>query len=420
MSPSAQLLHTAFARLAGDPNGLLYFSEFFRAGFHAWPDRMRRRFPQLAPWAGLADLKLQLRNLIGANEADDVLLAGRSRALLHQTLSSMMLHCERVLTVDLLWPPYRKLLELACRSARKDLIVVRLVDSAFRHCASTDQLAARICEAYVSHKCDGLMLPVIDHRGVQLPIAKLVKTLQSYGPVRFVIADAAQALGHLPLNFSEGSCDVLIAGCHKWLGGYHPLGVAVTSSSGPSSIAALRSSQRRGRPVNDDPLHRFVYESEGRIRIRHGETAALIPLLTACGALVDTMTHGLEHRLAVRESNRRWLSHALGEIGWHLLRPAIGPANGMLIARPPARCRSTLNHSQIQDAFAAYGVALTVYRQGLVRFSLPSITLFGHERVRLLTACHEISGRAVAIQVKKIGHDEDLLCLLPFLGSTDA
>ena len=69
-------------------------------------------------------------------------------------------------------------------------------------------------------------LSAVTFQGVQLPVRQLVRTLGDRERPRFVVVDGAQALNHIPLGLGEEYCDLLLAGCHKWLRAYQTLGLA--------------------------------------------------------------------------------------------------------------------------------------------------------------------------------------------------
>ena len=363
MSLSAQQLQINFARLAGDPHGLLYFSEFLSQGGRACPEDWRTRFPGLDAWRGAVGFSASVRRLVGASLDDEVLFASRSATLMQLAAEQVAGFCRRVLTVDLLWPPYRRIMAKACRQACVSLVVTPLRASALFADATTDELAAAVCRAYREQGCDGLVLPLIDHRGITVPVAEIATRLRSIGcQPKQVIVDASQTLGHVPIDVTTLGCDWLIGGAHKWIGGYHPLGIGV-------GVAAPRTSVDVRSLVSSDPLLRLIQESAGRTTARHGETAAILPLLTAAGAIDDIERQPVEHRLAVRLANRHRLAHALEEVDWRPLRLRT-EHHGILVARPATEWLGNPN-ANLRDTFAGLGIAATSYANGLVRFSLP-------------------------------------------------
>lgn len=375
MSPSAQQLQIAFARFASDPQGLLYFREFLSHGSEGGPCSRRIKLLGLDAWRGLGGLTRSIRVLTGAPSGSEVLFASRSATLMRLAAQRLVSACQRVLTVDLLWPPYRRILNEACRQARVTTVVCPVRTASLLNEDSCDQLAARVCEAVVHHECDGLVLPLIDHRGVTLPVEAITRCLRDHGQVpRYVVVDGSQALGHVPINLQTLGCDFLVGGAHKWVGGYHPLGIGVTAE--PSRLG-------NARLIEIDPLLRLTQEATGTVSTRHGETAAILPLLTAAGAIADFDGTPIEQRLTIRQANRKRLSGLLEMAGWRLVRPLAEP-HGILLARPPKTGRQLGARTDCQP-FVERGVVVTAYANGLVRFSLPILPFTGQD-VNLLSA----------------------------------
>ncbi|MBX3435795.1 MAG: aminotransferase class V-fold PLP-dependent enzyme, partial [Pirellulales bacterium] len=225
-SSSVQRAQTDFARLSGDPRGLLYFAEFLRHGFEAWPDAMQRSYPGLCNWRGVGGLADALRRVTSASQR--VVFASRTASLMQLAAADLSRHCRRVLTTDLLWRPYREILAQACRQQQVQLRICRLRSKALRSSTTDADLGEVLVRDYLSTGCDGLVLPQIDHRGVTLPVAQLVATLQivERTPRRLVV-DGSQAFAHVPVDLSDVQPDCFIAPAHKWLGGGHPLAMGV-------------------------------------------------------------------------------------------------------------------------------------------------------------------------------------------------
>ena len=60
-----------------------------------------------------------------------------------------------------------------------------------------------------------------------LTVGEIVRSIRRKAELRFVVIDAAQAFAHVPLDDCLSVSDFTIAGCHKWLQGYFPLGLAL-------------------------------------------------------------------------------------------------------------------------------------------------------------------------------------------------
>lgn len=375
MSPSAQRLQNAFARFAGDPHGLLYFEEFLRSGLGSWPNELAEWSSELTDWRGIDGLAASVRRLTHVTDRAEVLFASRSATLMKLASNRLATDCRRVLTVDLLWPLYRRRLVQSCRRSGAEIAIAHLRSAALRNETPSEVLAEIVCEVFVRRGCDSLVLPLIDHRGTTLPVGEIVRRLTLVGRrPRYVVVDASQALGHVPVDIELLGCDLLISGAHKWVGGYQPLGIGV--ASWPTKQGLHGSS-------NNDPLLLLTREAAGALSVRHGETAAVLPLITAAGALADLDQSTVNQRLKVRFANRRRLGELLEAAGWQVIRRR-AESHGILIARPES-VQPSLNSRAKRRQLAENGVAATAYANGLVRFSLPHVP-FSESDLGLLQA----------------------------------
>src|SRR5690349_14492821 len=101
MSPGAAAAHRDFVALAGDEGGGLYFDRFLAGGLAACPAPFAARYPGLATWRGVGDLKADLRSLTACPAGLPVLLASRSAALIKFAARLLFHPCRNVLTTDL-------------------------------------------------------------------------------------------------------------------------------------------------------------------------------------------------------------------------------------------------------------------------------------------------------------------------------
>lgn len=226
MSPLAQRLLCDFGRLTAEDPASPYIEDFLRLGFGTLPEERRVRFGDLAAWTGLADLKASLRRFVGASDDSRVLIAGRSRSLMRLAARCIFQQCCNVLTIDLSWPAYQTILEDEAQRTGQGVTQVRVRQRLFRQETCLDNLAAELDTAARRYRCDGLFLPVVDNLGIRLPVADIVAAIRQRTDLKFIVLDAAQAIGHVPLSSDVECSDLVIAGTHKWLGGYLPLGLA--------------------------------------------------------------------------------------------------------------------------------------------------------------------------------------------------
>jgi selenocysteine lyase/cysteine desulfurase len=64
-----------------------------------------------------------------------------------------------------------------------------------------------------------------------VPVQKIVFEIERSAEVRFVVVDGAQDFCHVGSDLSGDCADLYLAGSHKWLGGYNPLGLAFYGKS---------------------------------------------------------------------------------------------------------------------------------------------------------------------------------------------
>ena len=199
-----------------------------------------------------------------------------------------------------------------------------------------DEAIDRLADHYRRHDCDGLFLSAVTYQGVQLPIRELVQTLGDREKPRFVVVDGAQALNHIPLGLGEEYCDLLLAGCHKWLRAYQPLGLAFCCRRSAERLVAeacaeMLSSRRAGRSAPG--LHRPARRP--RRADSYSETVNLAPLFTAAAAVRRML--GSPHAKRERTYLLRWPTRT----GWRMRHPQAGwqpgtPGSAHAVRHPAA------------------------------------------------------------------------------------
>jgi hypothetical protein len=290
ISPSAQQTHLDFVRLAAEEPSSLYFEEFLRSGFSAWPDHYQHRFPTLSRWPGIAGLKRQLNRFAEASDSGRVVIASRSAALMTLAARVLCKTCRNIFTTDFSWPTYQNILLHEANRFGDRVHVARLRTSVLRNRLPPDELVADIVREFAQHKCEGIFLPAVDNLGVRLPVDEIVTAIRRESEVRFVVVDAAQAFAHVPVDDGLSVADFTIAGCHKWLRGYFPLGIAFFGQPGTHDLIvhAVAGTLQTGE-LDDGPL-RFCEELNDADLDGYSETVNLGPLFSCCGAAADALT----------------------------------------------------------------------------------------------------------------------------------
>lgn len=270
MRPTASRVYHDFVRFASEEGLTLYWDDFLTSGVESWPASLRSRYPHLAVWKGIPHLKQSLKRLAGAAPDSHVLLANRSAMLMKLAARLLRDRCRTVLYTDLAWPGYLRILKRERKCDTCSLHRVRLRARILKRKLSSGEVIDRLAGKFVRHGCDGLFLPLVDHMGIRLPVRDIVREIRRRAELRFVVVDGAQTLGHLPLQLADEEYDFFVAGCHKWLGAYHPLGLGLFGNPATADFIRQTAEHLVAHRKIDDPLLRFGYELEGL----HGSATA--------------------------------------------------------------------------------------------------------------------------------------------------
>ncbi len=262
MTPRAQQAHVDFVRLAGEEGSSLFFERFLQSGTQAWSTQAQARYPGLSLWHGVGALKASLRALAGSLPDLPMLLANRSAQLMKLAARLLYHPCKNVLVTDLGWPPYHELLAAEAARAGTVLTSVPVRDMALQGRVSEDNIVEAVRAHYLRHRCDGLFLTAVSHLGVRLPVERLVRSLESAAEPRFVVIDGSQDFCHVSSDLRHEYCDLYLAGCHKWLQAYHPMGLAFYGRRRSRFVIETVLDHLLRQGELDDPLLRFSTQLE--------------------------------------------------------------------------------------------------------------------------------------------------------------
>lgn len=216
--------------------------------------------------------------------------------------------------------------------------------------------------------CDGLFLGAVGHLGVRLPVAKIVAAVEAAREMRFVAVDGAQEFCHVPVDLAAGYCDLYLAGCHKWLGGFHPMGFGVYGRRRSRGVIDTAVRDRLAAGDLDDPLLRLSEDLERGLPGGEGETVNLAAVFSALGAAADA---ALRSAGGTRQSNADGVESIVRSAGWTTLDVNPELRTGIMLLRPSRPAARVSTGQQLRERFADHGVAVTAYDAGLVRVSLP-------------------------------------------------
>ena len=381
MCPAAQQADRDFVRLAGEEGCSPYFEHFLRGGYSGLPPSLRRRCPGLSDWAGVGWLQNAVKTFLGISRDREVLLANRSAELVRLAARLLSAQCRSILITDMLWPAYREILQAECRRTGCMLTSVAVRDAVLHDTISAAELVDRLVGHYRRQNCDGLLLSAVTFQGVRLPVQQVCQAVGSTGQPGFVVVDAAQALNHTPLSLHAEYCDLVLAGCHKWLRAYHPLGLALCcrASSEPLVTAACR--EMLDRRELDDPLLRFTGQLQSGATESFSETVNLAPMFTATAAVGQMMRSDRSKRdeFSCQVENGNRLAARASDTGWRPVQPHKDLRSGILLLQATRDPTRRAPPDSLRTAFRLAGVSLTAYPKGLVRTSLPQRTMTGDQ-----------------------------------------
>ena len=323
----------------------------------------------LSRWRGIEAFEQSIAKMFGGPACSRVFLSSRSVTLIRLGLQQLFKRCRRCMTVDTCWPRYLQELHRASAEKSDSVFVKSYRRPVFDRGVSVEAFCENLCLVYCSEGCDGLFLPAVDHMGTRIPVARIVRTIREFGgEVRFVVVDAAQALGHVPLDEDCKVADFLVAGTHKWLGSYSTLGIGVAPQLTSSAAIEHDIQQALRDSVTDDGLLAFIEQLRGSVGIQ-SETVNLCPLISAFGAQENSRQPTVDSITAQLRNARRVIRIA-ERSGWYAELPENEYRCGILLLQLPKQQRQ-IPASQLQQLFADRSISLTAYDRGLVRLSLP-------------------------------------------------
>ena len=196
--------------------------------------------------------------LTGALRTAEVLVSSHSAPLMRLAAQLLCQTCRVIVHTDLEWPPFIDILRAEAGRQGRRLVETPVRELLLSDRANRADLIERISRDTRRSGADGMFLSEITSDGIRLPLAPLAAALLTAGAPRFVVVDAAQALGHMPVDVTSGPGDLYLGGCHKWVGSGFPLSVAVsprrrTRGIVREAVEALLNDNRL-----DDPLLRFT------------------------------------------------------------------------------------------------------------------------------------------------------------------
>ena len=371
MTPRACRASVDYTRFAGEYGGSLYLTQLLKEGHAAWPMGLRSRFPGLMDWKGIGPFQQRLLELVQARPSTRVVVASRTAFLMATAARLLFGPCRNVLITDLTWPSYEWLLRNEQRSAARRVTKVSLRKLLFEGDFSRSTIVEFIESEYRRNQCDGLLLPAVDCLGVRLPVSKIVERIRNVAELRFAVIDGAQAVNHVPIDLDIGCSDFLIAGCHKWLGAFNPMGIAFIGN--PETAGYIRDSIDRWRVgPESDPLLAFTHELQTSETNNYGETVSVASLFTANAAVEEALHCQQSDYNEIIESNVRSIIDVSQRHAWRPLSAGKELSTRILLLQSPFHSDRASDCDSLRSRFQSKGIVLTTYPGGFVRISIPS------------------------------------------------
>lgn len=376
LSPHARRALDDFLDFVGTTPTHPHLIQWLRSG-DALPDSVGA----LSRWPGIEAFEQSIARMFGAPDPSRVFISSRSVTLIRLGLQQLFKRCRRCLTVDTCWPKYLQELHQASAEKSDSVFVKSFRRPVYDRGVCVEEFCENLCMVYCSEGCDGLFLPAVDHLGTRIPVARIVRTIREFGgEIRFIVVDAAQALGHVPLEDDCKVADFLVAGTHKWLGSYATLGFGLAPQATSSAAVEVGVQQALRNSLTDDGLLAFIEQLRGSAGIQ-SETVNLCPLFSAFGAQVNAR-RPTAYSVASQTQNARKVIRIAERAGWYAELPNDEFRSGILLLQLPKQ-RRQIPASLLQNILADHSIFLTAYDRGMVRLSLPVEPLNAEAQERL-------------------------------------
>ena len=385
--PEALQAQHDFNRLSADDPSM-YCERFFREGTRDWPDTLLDNYPAFESWEGIEPFKQQIARRFTAEISQNVFLASRSAQLVRVAARSLFRKCRNVLTSDLNWPHWQAIVAEEAARGGQQVTVASVRDALFDDYLTAPEVTRLLTDTFITNECDAVFLPAVSNLGIRLPMHDLLTELKRTSQLRFALVDAAQCFCHLP-EPTTPLADVTITGCHKWLCGALPLGIAVCGRRViAEQIRAILKSPDSSSEF-DDPLLHFSQQICHRFVDRYSETVNVAPLFSANAAIRSPRmdADSLQQQISQRLHNVDSILQATVGTAWKPVEPDASLRSGIVLMRSSSRNIKSLDCDVLRSRFRNHGIALSTYDHGLVRISAPGTLFCPNETDSLCNAC---------------------------------
>jgi hypothetical protein len=241
---------------------------------------------------------------------------------------------------------------------------------------------------YEATGCEGLFLSSLTYQGLRLPVREIARALAASPRPSFVVVDGAQGFCHAPAELGSGYCDLFLAGTHKWLRAYHPMGVGFCGRPESADFIKRTCEGMMAEEGIDDALLHFTSRRERGVRERFTETVSLAPLFSCAAALAENLGSGPcpRKRFAELVYRARELQELSEGSAWAPLVPHPSLRSGILLLHSGDPAVQAESPESLRRHFQAQNLSLTAYENGIVRLSAPMKSLGNAERSAVASA----------------------------------
>ena len=345
-------------------------------------------------WQGFERFKSDLLRHARSTRNDGVLIASSSGSLMDIAARALFFTCRKVLTTDLIWPPYLHILNRERIRTSNKIVRLSLRRRIARHRESWNQILERIVATYRARSCDGLFLSSVSADGIRLPIDQIVNAVKSKTEPRLIVVDGAQEFSHCGGRSAADCCDLYLTGCHKWLGAYLPLALAMYCKRRSAKFLETTIDRMICRGEIQDPLLKLAHTIDCEMPNRVNESINLTPLMAASGALHDATK--AQCRFGQRLHNAQLVESLAPETGWVPKRPRLEFHSGIIMLQSKFDHVRKRDPSSLRSVLQSHGVAVSAYNQGKIRLSMPAKSFQQSELDQLANALTATSKRILA------------------------
>lgn len=365
MSPTARDRQKELAEFASANAASIQMDRLIHDGGAAWDSSLRGQYPRLAGFPGIERFRSRMAQALNCDANQSLLFCTTSATPTAAIARLIFGPCNRLMTTDLSWPPFREYLQTVAERYSREVVVVPIRRKVQKQNIDETELRGFLVDQYRDCRCDGLYLTAVSHDGIRLPAAKIVDSVRDRHSLAFSVIDGSQEFGQVDHALSVAASDFFITSAHKWLGAYLPLTIGVYGRAGSKSRIEHIVSRLIETGEIDDPLLRLTWPSDSERSIASPSTANVASLITCDAAINDREKLSSDSELT-DEAYESFLDQMEG-LKWNARPVAAEFRSRTLMLQHTTRNVA----NDLRERLALVGLAVSAYDSGMVRLSIP-------------------------------------------------